>query len=161
MTDGQRPLGRLMVAADLRLDVDGVGATVTGNGSTLIVASDEPVKLWQAANSSALPDGVGRIGGPRAIGRLADALDRVGLQLEVVGPDGPLVRLGARASAGASSRSARLLIGSDAVSFGSARALLPPVVAAARSAVNPRVVLVGAAAVALGVLTVLRRRRSG
>ncbi len=155
MTDGQVPR-RLTVQADLRVEVDGAIGTVSGAGSTIVISTDEPMKFWSAATDSALPGAVGTMSGPRAIGDVADALDAVGLRVEVVGPNGTLVRLGAPAD----SRLAEMLTGSRSVAFGSPRAVLPPIWSAVRQS-SARPLLLGAAGVAAAAVTLaaVRRRR--
>ncbi len=111
----------MRVDADLQLVVAGRRAHLTGSGTTLLLESDDPAALWSSVTGADLPAGLGRISGPRAVGRLADQLRDVGLQLRVTGPSGELVRLGA----GSPSRWGRLTTGSSAVGIGSVRAITP------------------------------------
>jgi len=132
----------LSVSADLRLDIDGSKAHLVGDGQSLILHSNDPLRLWSALNQASLPAGVSRADGPRAIGRAADALLDNGLSVDVTGPHGVLVRLGQ----GADSRAGRLITGSRGVEFGSARALGATVRAAGPTR---RIVLAGAVVAAV------------
>lgn len=135
--------------ADLRLEAEGQRVQVVGDGDSLIVHTSDPLRLWSSLTSSALPSAVGRVSGPRAAGRAADALRDVGLRVDLTGPSGVLVSLGA----GAGSTAGRLLTGSDSLGFGSVRAI--------RTTVTARIPVRRAIAVAVPVLivgaTVLRR----
>jgi len=141
----------LSVFADLRMESDGQRVHVVGDGSGLIVHSSDPLRLWSAMTSSALPSGVGRVNGPRAAGRAANALRDAGLRVDLTGPDGVLVALGSNAGTPAG----RVLTGSNSVGFGSLRAVLSTV-----PAVIPTLKIAAAvvASAALGVL-VWRRTR--
>lgn len=113
------PFGRLDVTADLTLDVDGVAAHLTGSGSRLVLTSSHPERVLDAAVASQLPAAVGRVDGPRAVGRLADMLREAGVRLEVRGPQGTVAAIGDDVR----SLTGRVLTGSDAVAVGGPRAL--------------------------------------
>jgi len=139
------------VFADLRMESDGQRVHVVGDGASLIVHSSDPLRLWSAVTSSALPSGVGRVNGPRAAGRAANALRDAGLRVDVTGPNGVLVALGN----GAGTVAGRALTGSNSVGFGSLRAVLSTV-----PAVTPTVkIAAGLAAAAALAAFVLRRTR--
>ncbi|WP_111766067.1 hypothetical protein [Nakamurella deserti] len=118
----------LVVQADVRVEVDGLPAHLTGSGRDLQLSTDAPARLWTEFTRAELPSGWGRVNGPRAIGRIADQLAGQGLSLSVVGPTGEVVRLGDRVS----SRLGRVATGSAAVHFGSPRTLAPTVVEVVR-----------------------------
>ena len=105
--------------ADLRMESDGQRVHVVGDGTSLVVHSSDPLRLWSALTSSALPSGVGRVNGPRAAGRAANALRDAGLRVDLTGPDGVLVALGT----GAGTPAGRLLTGSDSLGFGTVKAI--------------------------------------
>lgn len=154
---GARAVGPgLVVEVALDLEVDGSTARVTGAGRRIQVETASPAALWAALSGAALPDAVGSVSGPRAVGRLADGLAVLGLEAEINGPDGMLVRLGG------SGRSALgwTLTGSRSVEFGHPRALAPIGAAWARQVrlVRPVVIGVGVAAVGAVVATLFRRR---
>jgi len=109
----------LSVFADLRMESDGQRVHIVGDGTSLIVHSSDPLRLWSSLTSSALPSGVGRVNGPRAAGRAANALRDAGLRVDLTGPDGLLVALGT----GAGTRAGRLLTGSDSLGFGTVKAV--------------------------------------
>lgn len=132
----------LVVQADVRMVIDGHPAHLTGSGQDLRISTDSPAQLWAEVNRAELPSGLGRVNGPRAIGRLADQLAAYGLAVSVVGPTGEVVRLGARVS----SRVGRIATGSTAVHFGSPRTLAPTLAQVVRQA-------------GTGILSRLRRRR--
>ncbi len=110
---------QIRVEADLGIDVDGTPAHLAGNGSTLILSSPHPERVWRAVVSAALPAAVGDLNGPRALGRVGDGLAEAGLRLQVSGPHGTVADLGH----GVHSRLGHLVTGSTAVAPGSARAL--------------------------------------
>jgi len=142
----------LSVLADLRIEMDGHRAHLVGEGQSLILHTDRPLRMWAAVNRASLPAWTGRLNGPRAVGRAATGLRSSGLSIDVRGPDGVLVRLGD----GVGSSVGRLLTGSSAVGFGSVRALSSTVTA--RIPVR-RIALYAAAAIAtVAVVAVLRRR---
>ena len=108
------------VFADLRLESDGHRAHLIGDGRSLVLHVDEPLRMASSLRRTSLPDAAGAATGARGLGRLATALDGVGVTVDVRGRDGVLlVRLGH----GAGTRIGRLLTRSDAVRFGSARDL--------------------------------------
>jgi hypothetical protein len=118
-TDG--PIRALSVSADLELLVDGRPAKLEGAGQHLVLTSEDPVHLWSTLSDAWLPSRAGEVSGPRAVGRAASALRDVGVTIDVAGPGGTVVRLGA----GAHSRTGRLITGSPAVQPYSVRAVLP------------------------------------
>lgn len=109
----------LRVVADLSIEVDGTSARLTSEGDRLLLTSSHPERVWAAVVATALPAGVGRVDGPRAVGRIADGLADAGLRLEVTGPRGSVVHLGA----GVGSGWGRVLAGSAAVGPGKPAAL--------------------------------------
>ncbi|MEP6852559.1 MAG: hypothetical protein ABJA87_07890 [bacterium] len=115
--------GRLRVDADLHLEIDGRPVAVTGSGRRIVVSTDSPAAVFDQIASAALPVGVGRMSGARALGRLADGLAGSDLELVVTGPSGAVATFGA----GSRSRLAQLVTGSRHVRFGSARTLAPVV----------------------------------
>ena len=139
----------LSVLADLRMESDGQRVHVVGDGTSLVVHSSDPLRLWSALTSSALPSGVGRVNGPRAAGRAADALRDAGLRVDLTGPNGVLVALGN----GAGTAAGRALTGSNSVGFGSLRAVLSTV-----PAVTPRVKIAAGLAAATSLAAFVWRR---
>lgn len=148
---------RLSITADLRMEVGGTTATVTASGGHVVVHADSPVTLWSELNQAALPSAVGRLSGPRAIGRAADLLRANGMDVRIEGPDGVLVRLGT----GVHSAWSRSLFGSSAVQLVSVRSLRPIATAVLLQSVLLRrsvgVVLAAGVAIAIGT----RRRARG
>lgn len=139
------PERTLSVSADLRLEVDGREAHLSGDGQRLVLRTEDPLRLWSALGDASLPAGATAPTGPRAIGRLATLLKDFGVTLDIAGPGGTVVRLGSEAR----SPVGRLVTGSRAVQPGSVGALWP---LARRVVVQQRrwVVAVGAVA-AVGV----------
>lgn len=123
--------GTLVIEADLRMVLNGHPAHLTGSGQDLQISTDAPADLWAEITRAELPSGIGTVNGPRAIGRVADELDRQGISVAVVGPSGELVRVGARVS----SRLGRITTGSSAVAFGSPRTVAPTALAVLRQSV--------------------------
>jgi hypothetical protein len=125
---------RLLITADLRVEVGGAEATVTASGSHVTVRADSPERLWSELNRAALPSSVGRVSGPRAVGRAAELLRDNGLDVQIEGPQGVLVRLGT----GVHSGWGRSVFGSSAVQLVSLRSLRPIATAAVLQAVSRR-----------------------
>lgn len=149
---------RLEVVADLTLDVDGVPAVLIGSGDHLVLDAADPGALWSAVTRAALPAGVGRVDAARALGRLADGLREAGVRLDVRGPRGALVTLGA----GVESATGRLSTGSSALRPGGVRTLGPLVLADLRDRRTVRIAALAAAGLTVAGLTisaVLRRSR--
>lgn len=115
------PIRALSVSADLELLVDGRPAKLEGAGQHLVLTCEDPVHLWSTLSHAWLPARADQVSGTRAVGRAASALRDVGVTLDIAGPGGTLVRLGA----GAHSRTGRLITGSPAVQPYSVRAVLP------------------------------------
>lgn len=109
------------VDADLRLEIGGSLVTVTGSGRDIRVHADSPVAVLTAVSGAALPAGLGRVNGPRALGRVADGLRGLGLEIHVHGPTGDLLALGGAGRFGWG----QLLTGSSAVRVGAFRAVTP------------------------------------
>ncbi|BEP12407.1 hypothetical protein acdb102_07180 [Acidothermaceae bacterium B102] len=109
------------VRADLTLEVDGVVSTLTGSGRDLVLHSADPAGILEALSYAALPASVGRIDGPRALGRVADALQEQGLRIDLTGPDGVYLRLGR----GAQSRLGEVVTRSSFVQPGTVSAVRP------------------------------------
>lgn len=145
---------RLDVVADLTVDIDGVPGTLTGSGGQLVLETADPRALWSAVTRTSLPAGVGRVDTARALGRLADGMREAGVRLEVRGPRGRLVALGA----GVRSVAGRVTTGSSALRPGGAGALGPLVLADLRRRPAVRAAAV-ALVVAAAALAVVRRRR--
>lgn len=156
------PAPRLRVDADLSLDLQldpqphtaGVAARLTGSGDRLVLESQDPVATWDAVTGAALPTGVAGADGPRAVGRLGDALSDAGLRLDVRGPRGSIARLGD----GVDSPLGRLATGSRRVAPGTPSALGPLLVARLR---QERAARAAAAGVVALVLVLAARRRRG
>lgn len=146
---------RLSITADLRVEVGGAAAVVTADGGHVVVRADSPAALWSELNHAALPSSVGRISGPRAVGRAAELLRDNGLDVQIEGPSGVMVRLGT----GVHSRWGRSLTGSSAVQLVSVRSLRPIATAAVLQSIPLRS-LVGVALVAGVAIVLARRRRS-
>jgi len=113
-TTAARPA--LSVVADLRLEAAGQRIQLVGDGQSLVLHTDHPRALLAAVRRSSLPVATGVAARRRSLGLAADALNSAGLRVDVRGPAGVLVSLGA----GAGSRSGRLLTGSRAVTIGPA-----------------------------------------
>jgi hypothetical protein len=145
-------MSRLDVTADLRIEVDGTQATLVGSGDRLVLETTDPGAFWSALLRAELPAGVGRIDAARALGRIADGLRDAGVRVDVRGPRGRLVALGA----GVRSPAGRLGTGSSALRPGGPRALAPLVLATLRD----RPVVRSLAGVALGALGVVLLRRA-
>ncbi len=150
------------VVADLVLEVEGVTATIVGTGRDITVQCAVPARLLDALSYAALPSDVGRIDGPRALGRAARALQEAGLHVTVVGPDGPVLEIGR----GTDSLLGRLITGSRAVAPGAWVAARPLASASARRSVarhpaRSAGALAGLAAAAVAVTYRLRRRATG
>lgn len=108
--------GTVMVEANLRFDVDGISASLTGSGQRLVFRTDEPRQLVQA-----LVGTLGAKNGRRTLGRVSDALGAHGLELRVVGPQGVVARIGA----GADSLLGQMVTGSRQVQIGRLSSTLP------------------------------------
>jgi len=136
----------------VRVDIEGHRAHLVGDGQSLILHTDQPLHLWSDLSHAPLPAGVGRVNGPRALGRAADALRAAGLTVDVTGPDGVLVRLG-----GAGTSAGRLLTGSGAIGLGSPRVLFSTLTARVPiGRISVAAVIAGAA---LAIAVIVRRRR--
>ncbi len=152
MTQADR---RLSVTADLRVEVGGSSATVTASGTGhVVVRADSPQTLWSELNRAALPSSVGRVSGPRAVGRMADLLRDNGLDVELEGPRGVLVRLGT----GVHSALGRSVTGSSAVQVVSVRSLRPIATAALLQSLSARRSVIVAVAAGLGAAVAVFRR---
>ncbi len=134
------------------IEIDGMPATLVADGDRLVLSAAHPERAWAAVVSAALPAGVGKLDGPRAVGRVASELAAVGLRLEVRGPRGRLAQLGE----GVQSRLGRAVTGSAAVAPGAPSAVAVLLWSrVSRRGAAIAVVALGAAAGA----AVLRRRR--
>ncbi|MBO1767128.1 hypothetical protein [Allobranchiibius sp. GilTou38] len=125
----ERPLS---VTADLDIEIDGVFSHLAGDGRRMVLHSEHPQAMWSALTQASLPDSVGDVSGPRAIGRLARAMADAELHLDVEGPRGVIVSIGD----GERSVIGRVVTGSAAVRPRSARSLLPFLGVAARRVVR-------------------------
>lgn len=138
---------------DLAFEVQGpAGATagrVSGHGSTLRVAADDPVVAWDAALGSVST-------GPALLRAVAGHLYDEGVVVQVTGPGGLVATVGA----GVDSPLGRVATGSRHVRLGRAAAVRPLAVAqarrTARGLARPAAVL---AAVAAALWAVRRRVR--
>ena len=117
---------QLEVRASLQVEVDGLAASVCGDGDDIVVECADPARFLREVTSAALPSSVGRIDGPLAVGRLADGLHATGVRLSVTGPRGTVIALGKCEA----SVLGKLLTGSRHVRLGSWSATRPIVVAA-------------------------------
>lgn len=113
--------GELDIRSDLRLDVDGIEATVVADGRRLTVHAGEPGKLLAQAASAAA-----QLPGPpvsiRALSRrVGSLLDEAGLVADIRSSHGTLIEFGR----GCESRAGRLLLGSEHATFGGAGTLVP------------------------------------
>ena len=77
--------------ADLDILADGSAAHVRGDGSTLIVSSDDPAALVGTLRRA--------LGPRRQLARIADGLASNGVSVRVDGPRGPFATIGADADA--------------------------------------------------------------
>lgn len=141
-----QPLPRLNVEVDLRIDLDGQHATISGADNHLVVHAESPADLVAAVLAGERPEKYRTLSGPRVLGAFADSLDTAGVELKVTGPSGTLLTLGS----GQHWRWARLATGSVHVRPGGMARLRPLLVGAVREQLRhsrPR-----ARAVALGVV---------
>jgi hypothetical protein len=107
----------LTIEADLRIDVDGRGASLKSEGRRLTFTSEAPGELWASLGGSTFGGLAGPRDGAKAVGRIAETLAAQGIELHLVGPQGELARLGS----GAHSRLGRVLTGSTLVQLGPLR----------------------------------------
>jgi hypothetical protein len=149
------PGSRLDVTADLTVTVDGLTSTVTGSGSDLRVETADPARLLDTLADAELPSGVGRVDGPRALGRLAEVLRAAGVRVTVTGPRGDVLAMGDVPPAW----TGRLLTGSRSVRMGSWSAVRPLVLASARRRVPLGRRAVVAVTVVLATAGLVRHRR--
>lgn len=149
----------LNVKADLRLSVDGVDASVVGDGSRVTVSTSvDPPALVLAARAQL--SGRGAPGsratclrhGAEFAGRL---LNDAGLSVRVVGPHGTLVEMGH----GCSSAAGRVLLGSGYVRLGRPRVVLPLGIAFVRTSPITRAAALAVLAAA-GATAYVRRKTS-
>jgi len=139
------------VFADLRLETDGHRVHLVGDGQSLVVHTSDPRRLLHDVRRMSLPATVTGLVGRTALGRTADGLREVGIRVDVRGPDGVLVRLGA----GPESRLGQVVTGSSAVEFGKIRDL-----SAAAGIPAKRIGALVVAGIWVGVALLLRRRFS-
>ncbi len=131
--------GRLSIDADLQLSIDGVDATLAGDGDELTLRTDNPAQLSAALRRSGL------FGLLRRVGEHADRTDVRPPSLTVEGPRGRVLRL----DGGTRGILTRPLAGHTAVTVYRPQDLVP-------SAWRRRV---AATLVALAVVAVWVRRR--
>ena len=105
----------LAVFADVRFDTDGHRVHLVGDGQSLVLHSSDPRQLLTDLHRMSLPTTVSGTRGRTTIGRAGTALRDAGLRVDVRGPGGVLMQLGAGAGSGVG----RWVTGSDAVTFGS------------------------------------------
>ena len=143
----------LHVESDLTFSVNGPAGPSTGtvraSGSRVTVVTSDPVSLLDAVLGA---DG-GGAATPAAVG---DLLASVGLTVEIVGPKGPVVTVGA----GVKSAIGALVSGTQRVQPGSLRAVGPLAVARIRrpQKVRGQVAIGVAALVTLVAADIIRRR---
>lgn len=140
----------LSVFADLRLETDGHRVHLMGDGQAFVVHTSDPRRLLRDVRTMSLPDSISGLTGRTALGRAATELRSAGLRVDVRGPDGVLVRLGH----GAESKFGRVVTGSSAVQFGTARDLS----AAARLPAR-RIAMMVVAVISVAAVIVRRRRQ--
>ena len=149
--------GTVRLQADLDVVVDGRLATVSADGTHVRVRADDPVPIVRELQLAARQAGAGHVRPARALGRVADELAAAGLTATVEGPRGPVLHLGAPGS-----RLGRWVTGSSAVRPGPVSGWRAVVGGAVSPYLRPRRAWLGApvgtAAVAVAVVTVLRRR---
>lgn len=154
-----QPLPKLDVEVDLRIDLDGQPATISGTDNHLVVHAESPGDLIAAVLAADLPQEYQHLRGARALGALADSLDTAGVELEVTGPSGTLLTIGS----GQHWRWGRLTTGSVHVRPGGVAGLRPLLVEAARwrlRRTRPRTRAV-AFGVVVGAVLASRLRRRG
>lgn len=110
---------QLSIGADLRFDIDGNHGTVVGDGRSVVVFSESPLRLLSALRQVELPSQLAGLKVRRAIGAGADYLSAAGMSVEVRGERGALLVLGA----GHDSKAGRWLTGSGSVELGSSVSL--------------------------------------
>jgi hypothetical protein len=90
----QPATGHLHVSASLDLEVDGQAVHVRGDGQDIVVSAPDVVALAQQLHvtKAALDRGV--TGNRRALRRFANAADRAGIRVEIVGRTGPVAAVG-------------------------------------------------------------------
>ncbi|MEO9138750.1 MAG: hypothetical protein ABI345_06740 [Jatrophihabitans sp.] len=120
-------VGRLRVLADLHLVVDGLDATVVGDGSAVTVTTTDPSRLLTSA-ARANPTGT-----PLSLRSLSAALARslndADISVALVGSRGTVLRVGA----GCDSRLGHVLVGTHRVEIDAYRDLIAAVVGYLRS----------------------------
>jgi hypothetical protein len=152
-----QPSPKLDVEVDLRIDLDGQPATISGTDNHLVVHAESPVGLIAAVLASERPEGYRNLRGPGVLGAFADSLHTAGVELEVTGPSGTLLTLGSDQH----SRWGRLATGSVHVRPGGMATLRPLLVEVVREQLRhsrPRA-RAGAAGVLVAVVLVSRLRR--
>ena len=146
----------LTIEADLRIDVDGRGASLVSDGRRLTFTSEAPGELWASLGGSTFGGLARPREGAKAVGRIAEALGAQDIELHLVGPRGELVRLGS----GAHSWWGRALTGSRLVQVGPLRSVRSLGVSVVRGSrlFWPATSAVGVAATAVVVVAVRGRR---
>ena len=152
---GRRGDVTVSVRADLRMDLDGASATLTGDGDRLVLATERPGALWDTLASAPFPVGVGSVSGPVGVGRLAESLREAGVNLEVRGPRGTVASLGA----GVDSALGRALAGSSALRPGALAAVAALVWHAVRQRPAARIAGLTLASILVGIVFLGRARR--
>ena len=151
---GRRGDVTVSIRADLRMDLDGASATLTGDGDRLVLATERPGALWDTLASAPVPIGVRPASGSAGVGRVAEALRAAGLNLDVRGPRGTVATLGA----GVDSVLGRVLAGSSALRPGAPAAVAPLLWHAVRQWPAARIAAI-ALAIAAGFVAVRRPSR--
>ncbi len=143
----------LSVFADLRMETDGQKVHLVGDGRSLVLHASHPRELLWAARTTPRPVEVSAVNGRRALATFAAGLRQLGIGLDVRGPDGLLLQVGADAHPGAAGR---FVTGSPDVALGRPGDLLTAAVVGLPVR-RAAAALLGVAATA--AVLVLRRRR--
>ena len=86
--------GQLHVSAGLVLEVDGQAIQISGDGQDIVVSAPDASGLAEHLRAAAAALDGGVSGSRRAVRRLADAANRAGLRVEIVGRNGPIAAIG-------------------------------------------------------------------
>jgi hypothetical protein len=122
----------LQIQSDLRLDVDGLRATVVADGQQLTVETVDAGRLLARAGDVAptvFGSPLGAASLPAVLRRAGQLLDAAGLSARIVSDRGAVIELGH----GCTSRAGRTLLGSDHVRLGRMDAFVPVLAEYARA----------------------------
>lgn len=144
------------MSADLRLVVDDVEASITGDGSQLTVTTDDAPRFLTHVATANRATGRGSL--RLATSTIASILDDAALSVSVVGAHGQVLRIGA----GCESRLAKAVLGTGRAEFGTPRDLLGTAVRlVSPAATRTRVAgLIGGLTIAGVVVAISSRRRA-